>query len=76
VNFVDFEKAFDSVFSEALWKVLREYGIPEKIINMIKALYEGFECAVIHEGNLSAYFPVETGVKQSCLLSGLVSSGD
>jgi hypothetical protein len=60
VNFVDFEKVFDSVFREALWKVLREYGITEKMISMMKALYEGFECTVIHEGNLFAYFQVET----------------
>jgi hypothetical protein len=28
--------------------------------------------AVIHEGKMSAYFGVETGVKQGCLLSGLL----
>ena len=72
INFVDFEKAFDSVFREALWNVLKEYGIPEKLIFMIKALCNGFECAVIHDGNLSAYFAVETGVKQGCILSGLL----
>ena len=72
VNFVDFEKAFDSVFREALWKVLREYGVPEKIVVMIKVMYEGFECAVLHEGKLSEYFEVGTGVKQGCLLSGLL----
>ena len=72
VNFVDFEKAFDSVFREALWGIMKEYGMPEKMITMIKALYEGFECAVIHEGKLSTYFQVETGVKQGCLLSGLL----
>ena len=72
VNFVDFEKAFDSVFRQALWKVLREYGVPEKVIKMVRILYDGFECAVIHEGKLSAYFEVETGVKQGCLLSGLL----
>ena len=69
VNFVDFEKAFDSVFREVLWKVLGEYGILEKMIKMLRTLYEGSTCAVIHEGNLSAYFKVETGVKQGCLLS-------
>ena len=72
VNFVDFEKAFDSVFREALWNIMKEYGIPEKLIIMIRTLYDNFQCAVLHEGKLSPYFLVETGVKQGCLLSGLL----
>ena len=68
VNFVDFEKAFDSVFRESLWGILGEYGI----ICMIKVLYEGFRCSVIHDGKLSPFFAVETGVKQGCLLSGIL----
>ncbi len=30
ILFIDFAKAFDSVDQEALWKILRSYGIPEK----------------------------------------------
>jgi hypothetical protein len=42
--------------------VLKEYGVPEKIVKMIKILY----------GKFSPFFAVETGVKQGCLLSGLL----
>ena len=28
LNFVDFEKAFDSIHRESLWTILKEYGIP------------------------------------------------
>ncbi|GFR60484.1 endonuclease-reverse transcriptase [Elysia marginata] len=31
VNFLDYEKAFDSIDRELLWKIMRNYGIPEKI---------------------------------------------
>ena len=72
VNFVDFEKAFDSVFRQALWTILRGYGIPDKIVRMIRCLYDGFSCTVLHEGELSRHFLVETGMKQGCLLSGLL----
>jgi hypothetical protein len=72
VNFVDFEKAFDSVFRGALWGILREYGVPEKIIKMIRVLYDGFVCGVLHNGKTSPFFAIETGVKQGCLLSGLL----
>ena len=40
VNFVGFVKAFDSVYREALWGILREYGVPEKLIRMIKIMYD------------------------------------
>ena len=32
INFIDYGKAFDSVDRETLWKLLRHYGVPEKII--------------------------------------------
>jgi len=49
INFVDFEKAFDSVHRNDLWMIMNQYGIPQKIINIVKALYDGFECAVVEE---------------------------
>ena len=42
------------------------------MITLIRLLYDGFECAVLHEGKFSNYFAVETGVKQGCLLSELL----
>ena len=35
-----FEKAFDSVHRESLWKIMESYGIPCKIIHMVQILYE------------------------------------
>ncbi|GAG69788.1 unnamed protein product [marine sediment metagenome] len=32
LNFVDFEKAFDSIHLESLWTIMKKYGIPNKII--------------------------------------------
>jgi hypothetical protein len=69
INFIDFEKAFDSVDRESLWRLLRHYGIPTKIVNLIKKSYEAMSCRVIHGGQLSNSFQVQTGVRQGCLLS-------
>ena len=33
INFIDYEKAFDSVDRETLWKLLRHYGVPEKFVS-------------------------------------------
>ena len=68
-NFVDFEKAFDSLHRDSLWKILRHYGIPAKIVNVIKMLYCNFSAQVICGSELTETFEVKTGVKQGCILS-------
>ena len=74
VAFVDFEKAFDSLHRKSLWKILRHYGIPQKLVDIIKSLYENFECRVTHSNNLTEPFKVNTGVKQGCILSPVLFS--
>ena len=72
LNFIDFQKAFDSVDHQVLWGILAHYGIPQKLISMIQQLYDGFTCQVIHGGTTTEPFPVTTGVRQGCLLSPLL----
>ena len=36
INFIDFEKAFDNLDHETMWKLMRHYRIPEKFISIIK----------------------------------------
>ena len=73
-NFIDIAKACDSVNRPALWKILRHYGIPEKMTNIIKLLYHDFNAKVICGSNLTDEFPIKTGVKQGCILSPLLFS--
>lgn len=68
-NFIDFEKAFDSIHRESLWRILRHYGIPNKIVEIIKMLYSDFSAKVICGNDLTDSFGVKTGVKQGCVLS-------
>ena len=72
VNFIDFEKAFDSVHRDSLWLIMRSYGIPSKIVSMVKALYDDFECAVVDGQDTTEWFKIQTGVKQGCNMSGLL----
>jgi hypothetical protein len=34
--FIDFQKAYDSVRREALYNILIEFGIPRKLVGLIK----------------------------------------
>ena len=72
INFVDFEKAFDSLDRTILWQLLRHYGIPIKLVNIIKCMYVGFTGQVIANGKLSDALHIKTGVRQGCLLSPLL----
>ena len=69
INFVDYEKAFDSHDRDTLWMLLRHYGIPEKFITLIRNTYDVMTCKVTHAGRLTESFQVKTGVRQGCLLS-------
>ena len=48
INFIDYEKAFDSVDRETLWKLLRHYGVPEKIIALIRCTCQDMSCNIAH----------------------------
>ena len=41
-------------------------------INIVKALYDGFECAVVEEDATSEWFDLTTGVKQGFKMSGFL----
>lgn len=69
VNFIDYEKAFDSVDRQTIWRLLRHYGVPAKITNIIRNSYEGMTCRVVHGQQLTDAFQVRTEVRQGCLLS-------
>lgn len=36
INFIDYEKAFDSVDRGTLWKLLSRYGVPRKLTSLIQ----------------------------------------
>ena len=44
--FIDYAKAFDCVDHNKLWKVLREMGITDHLICLLKNLYAGQEATV------------------------------
>ena len=70
--FVDLQKAYDNVDRLLLWEVLELFGIPPKIINLIRALHEESEATVFVNGEASECFVTTNGLKQGSVLSPLL----
>ncbi len=51
IGFIDFQKAFDRVPKDKLWKVLRkeEYGICRCLVRAVESLYKDCESRVKNE---------------------------
>ena len=41
--FIDYAKAFDCVYHNQLWKILKEMGIPDHLTCLLRNLYAGQE---------------------------------
>ncbi|VDO93249.1 unnamed protein product [Schistosoma mattheei] len=76
INFIDYEKAFDSVHRRTLRKLLRHYVVPEKIVNIIRNSYDGLQCKVVHGGQMTDAFQVKTADREGCLLYALTLYGE
>ena len=44
--FIDYDKAFDCVDHNKLWKILKEMGIPDNFTCLLRNLYAGQEATV------------------------------
>ena len=67
--FIDYAKAFDCVDHNKLWKILKETGIPDHLICLLRNLYADQE-ATVRTGHGTTYsFQIEKGVCQNCILS-------
>jgi len=70
--FIDFKKAYDSVRREALYNILIEFGIPKKLVRLIKMCLTETYSRVRVVKNLSEMFPIRNGLKQGDALSPLL----
>ena len=68
-NFIDFKSAFDTIWRNALWKMLLKIGVNPKYVDIIKYMYQNTKCAVTIENSLTGWFVVRVGVRQGCILS-------
>ena len=67
--FIDYAKAFDCVDHNKLWKILKEMGIPDHLICLLRNLYAGQEATVRTGHGTTDWFQIGKGVCQGCILS-------
>ena len=67
--FIDYAKAFDCVDHNKLWKILKEMGIPDHLICLLRILYAGQEATVRTGHGTTDCFQIEKGVRQGYILS-------
>ena len=67
--FIDYKKAFDRVWHDGLFIVLQHYGVPQKLINIIRDLCNKAQSCIRLNNNLTEWFETKIGVRQGCLLS-------
>jgi len=71
-SFIDFKKAYDSVRREVLYKILIEFGIPGKLVRLIKmSLTETYSRVQVGK-NVSDRFHIRNGLKQGDTLSPML----
>ena len=67
--FIDYAKAFDCVYHNKLWKVLKEMGTPDHLTCLLRNLYAGQEATVRTGHGTTDWFQIEKEVRQGCILS-------
>ena len=67
--FINHAKAFDCVYHNKLWKILKEMGIPDHLTCLLRKLFAVQEATVRTGHGTTDWFQIGKGVHQSCILS-------
>ena len=67
--FIDYANALDCVDHHKLWKILKEMGMPDHLMCLLRNLYVGQEATVRTGCGITDWFQIGKGVRQGCILS-------
>ena len=66
--FIDYDKAFDCVDHNKLWKILQEMGIPDYLTCFLRNLSAG-QVVTVRIGHGTDWFQIKKGIHQGCISS-------
>lgn len=72
--FVDFKKAFDTVWHDGLWLRLHSVGIRGRPLKILQSLYSNIRQSVLVDGQQTEYIRASQGVRQGCPISPVLFS--
>ena len=71
--FIDLTKTYDSVDRTLLWDVLARFGVPRRMLAVIREFHDGMQaCVRLDDGERSDKFDVGQGLRQGCVLAPLL----
>ena len=71
--FIDLTKAYDSVDRTLLWNVFARFGVPPRMLAVIREFHSGMQaCVRLDDGECSDKFDVAQGLRQGCVLAPLL----
>ena len=66
--FIDYDKAFNCVDHNKLWKILKDMGIPDHLTCLLRNLYADQEATVRTENGQKDWFQIGKRICQGCIL--------
>ena len=66
---IDYAKAFDCVYHNKLWKILRQMGVPDHLTCLLRNLFAGQEATFRTGHGTTDWFKIGKGVCHGCILS-------
>ena len=73
ICFIGLAKEYDSADRVLLWEVLARFGVPPRMIKVVRMFHDGMRARVqLDGGHFSVWFNVCQGPRQGCMLSPLL----
>lgn len=70
--FIDFAKAFDTIYRHLLWRILDRFGSPPAILSIIRSFHDHMKGRISIAGKQPERFYITEEVKQGCVLAPLL----
>jgi hypothetical protein len=70
--YIDYKQAYDSINRDQLIEIIKEFGIPSKVVRLVKMTLEKTNNKVKIQGKMSPSFEMVIGLRQGDALSTLL----